>query len=70
MEPRWLAPVTWRLVGIATLVAVASSARHVIAVLAATEKPSANDWPFAMVFLLSYVIAGLTMVFAGAFLIT
>ncbi|HKU87209.1 MAG TPA: histidine kinase [Casimicrobiaceae bacterium] len=70
MEPRWLAPVTWRLVTLAVLVAVAASAGWMIGVLQVTQGPWAIRWWPAMAFLRSYVIAALTIVFVGAFLMS
>jgi signal transduction histidine kinase len=70
MEPRWLAPVTWRLVGIALLVAVAWPARYLIAHLTAAQGTFAEKWPYTLLYLLSYVVAALVIVFVGAFLIS
>jgi signal transduction histidine kinase len=61
MQPRWLAPVTWRLVGLAVLVAVALAARLMI--------DMRNHWPTVQLVLLSYVVGVLTIVFVGAFLL-
>jgi signal transduction histidine kinase len=70
MQPRWLAPVTWRLVGIALLVAVANSAREVTVHLTNDGEVLIGDhWPFALLFLFSYVLAAVTIVFVGAYLI-
>ena len=70
MHPRWLAPVTWRLVGIALLVAVANSAREVTVHLTGDGEVLISDnWPFALLFLFSYVLAAMTIVFFGAFLV-
>ena len=69
MQPRWLAPVTWRLVGIALLVAVALSARFTIARLISVQWTLAENWASAMEMLRSYVVAALTIVFVGAFLL-
>jgi hypothetical protein len=70
MEPRWLAPVTWRLVGLALLVAVAWSAPMVISYLIAAQSTLAENWARAMVFLRSHVVAAMTIVFVGAFLMS
>jgi sensor histidine kinase YesM len=70
MEPRWLAPVTWRLVGIALLVAVALSARFAIASLISAQWTLAENWASAMERLRSYVVAAMTIVFVGAFLLS
>jgi len=57
MQPRWLAPVTWRLVGMALLVAVALVARHVWDALTSGEVPLGHYWPGALLHVNAYVVA-------------
>src|SRR6185312_1168709 len=68
MQPRWLAAVTWRLVGMAVLVAAALQAAHMWGQLTTSEVPPGHNWPFALLFLFSYVVAAMTIVFVGALL--
>jgi hypothetical protein len=70
MQPRWLAPVTWRLVGMALLVAVALVARHVWDALTSGEVPLGHYWPGALLHVNAYVVAAMTIVFVGAFLVS
>jgi len=53
MQPRWFTPVTWRLIGLALLVAIAVSARFVVASLISAQWTFAEKWPWAAVFVLS-----------------
>jgi signal transduction histidine kinase len=63
-QPRWLAGVTWRLIGAVVAIACAFSTPFVLqtAFDAATR-------PLATLFLLSAIVAGLTLVFVGALLL-